>query len=109
MPRFPKRTSRGLRHAAATAVALTLTAASATACSGSGDDAAASVPHLNAQQEIGPAEGSLDLVVWAGYAEDGTNDKTADWVTPFEKASGCQVNAKIADTSDSMVALMKTG
>ncbi|MBO2448152.1 ABC transporter substrate-binding protein [Actinomadura barringtoniae] len=109
MPRFPQRTSRGLRHAAATAAALTLTAASATACSGSGDDATTSVPHLNAQQEIGPAEGSLDLVVWAGYAEDGTNDKTADWVTPFEKASGCRVNAKIADTSDSMVALMKTG
>ena len=32
-----------------------------------------------------------------------------DWVTPFEKETGCQVNVKIAATSDEMVTLMKTG
>ena len=30
-------------------------------------------------------------------------------MTPFEKATGCQVNVKTAPTSDDMVNLMKTG
>ena len=32
-----------------------------------------------------------------------------DWVTPFEQATGCQVNVKVAATSDEMVQLMKSG
>ncbi|MFG2006338.1 ABC transporter substrate-binding protein [Spirillospora sp. NPDC048911] len=92
--------------AALTAV---LTVATAAACSGGDDKGEASAPAIPVQQEIGPGEGRLNLVVWAGYAENGSNDKTADWVTPFQRATGCRVNAKIADTSDSMVALMKTG
>ena len=44
-----------------------------------------------------------------GYAEDGSNDPTVDWVHPFEKETGCQVNVKVAGTSDEMVNLMKTG
>ena len=43
------------------------------------------------------------------YAENGSNDKTVDWVNPFTKATGCKVNAKTAGTSDEMVSLMKTG
>jgi putative spermidine/putrescine transport system substrate-binding protein len=58
---------------------------------------------------IGAGEGQLDLINWAGYAEDGTNDKTVDWVHPFEKASGCKVNDKIGNTSDEMLTLMKSG
>jgi spermidine/putrescine-binding protein len=53
--------------------------------------------------------GQLNIIAWAGYAEDGSNDKTVDWVTPFEKQTGCQVNVKIGNTSDEMVTLMKTG
>ena len=53
--------------------------------------------------------GALNIVAWAGYAEDGSNDPTVDWVTPFEKATGCKVNVKTAPTSDDMVNLMKTG
>src|SRR3954452_15400210 len=69
----------------------------------------AEAPHLPAQQEVGASEGSLNLVVWAGYAENGANDPKVDWVHAFQRRTGCKVNAKVADSSDSMVALMKTG
>jgi len=54
-------------------------------------------------------EGALNIIVWAGYAEDGSTDPKVDWVTPFEKATGCQTNVKIGNTSDEMVTLMRTG
>ena len=41
-----------------------------------------------------PARAQLNLIVWAGYAEDGSTDPKVDWVTPFEKSTGCKVNAK---------------
>jgi putative spermidine/putrescine transport system substrate-binding protein len=61
------------------------------------------------QQSIGEGEGRVDLIIWAGYAEDGTTDPKVDWVTDFEQASGCQVNTKVGNTSDEMVTLMRTG
>jgi putative spermidine/putrescine transport system substrate-binding protein len=62
-----------------------------------------------ALKEIGTGEGQLDIVVWAGYAEDGSTDPTQDWVTPFETETGCQVNVKVGNSSDDMVQLMKSG
>ena len=59
--------------------------------------------------KIGPGEGALNIIIWAGYAEAGQDDPTVDWVTPFQNQTGCKVNAKIANTSDEMVALMETG
>jgi putative spermidine/putrescine transport system substrate-binding protein len=100
---------RSLRFRCAAAAALTLILAVSTACSDDGPPPPAKAPNLPAAQEIGPSEGRLNLVVWAGYAEDGSTDKTVDWVTSFEKQTRCQVNQKVADTSDSMVALMRTG
>ena len=83
------------------------------ACGGSSGGTKAggapAVPKLATQQSVGPGEGELDLVNWAGYAEDGTNDKTVDWVHPFEKLTGCKVNDKVGNTSDEMVTLMKSG
>src|ERR1700685_2337051 len=70
---------------------------------------AASVPKVAMLKSLGKGEGALNIIVWAGYAENGSNDKTVDWVNPFTKATGCQVNAKTAGTSDEMVSLMKTG
>ncbi len=72
-------------------------------------DSAPPVPKVAALSSLGAGEGELDLVNWAGYAEDGTNDKTVDWVHPFEKTTGCKVNDKIGNTSDEMVTLMKSG
>jgi putative spermidine/putrescine transport system substrate-binding protein len=66
-------------------------------------------PKLNALDKLGTPEGELNIVAWAGYAEDGSTDPAVDWVTPFEKETGCQVNVKTAPTSDDMVNLMKTG
>ena len=58
---------------------------------------------------VGAGEGQVNVIAWAGYAEDGSNDPKVDWVHPFEKQTGCKVNVKIANTSDEMVSLMQTG
>ncbi len=60
-------------------------------------------------KEIGKGEGQLNILAWPGYIERGETDKGYDWVTDFEKASGCKVNVKTAGTSDEMVALMNEG
>jgi putative spermidine/putrescine transport system substrate-binding protein len=60
-------------------------------------------------KEIGPGEGVVDIVAWPGYIERGGTDPKFDWVTGFEKASGCKVRIKTAGTSDEMVALMNEG
>ncbi|HEY3238447.1 MAG TPA: extracellular solute-binding protein, partial [Acidimicrobiia bacterium] len=62
-----------------------------------------------ALKELGAGEGQVDVIAWAGYVEDGTNDPANDWVTGFEKESGCNVNVTLGNTSDEMVNLMKTG
>src|SRR4029077_12449026 len=59
--------------------------------------------------KVGPGEGEVDIVAWAGYIERRANDKNYDWVTDFEKQTGCKVNAKVAGTSDEMVSLMNGG
>ncbi|MCG6145982.1 ABC transporter substrate-binding protein [Leptospira bandrabouensis] len=59
--------------------------------------------------EIGQGEGEVSIVAWPGYIERGETDKGYDWVTEFEKSSGCKVNVKTAATSDEMVALMNEG
>ena len=58
---------------------------------------------------VGKGEGQLNIIAWAGYIERGETDKAYDWVTRFEKSSGCKVNVKTAATSDEMVSLMKAG
>ena len=54
-------------------------------------------------------EGAVDIVAWPGYIERGESDKNYDWVTGFEKETGCKVTVKTAGTSDEMVALMNQG
>ena len=60
-------------------------------------------------KQLGKGEGELAIVAWAGYVERGDSDKTADWVTGFEKETGCKVTVKIAGSSDEMVSLMNGG
>src|SRR6266478_4559103 len=60
-------------------------------------------------QTLGPGEGAVSIVAWAGYVERGETDPKFDWVTPFEKETGCKVSVKTAATSDEMVALMNEG
>ena len=75
------------------------------ACSSSGGGGSASkrkVPNVPAAKSVGAGEGSLNIIVWAGYAEK-------DWVQPFEQQTGCKTNVKIGNTSDQMVSLMRSG
>jgi putative spermidine/putrescine transport system substrate-binding protein len=67
------------------------------------------VPDRPTKAALGKGEGKLSLIAWAGYAEDGSTDPKVDWVTPFEKKTGCQTSVKVANTSDEMVTLMRTG
>ncbi|WP_421346227.1 ABC transporter substrate-binding protein [Aeromonas veronii] len=62
-----------------------------------------------APTELGKGEGQLNIVAWAGYVERGETDKNYNWVTGFEKETGCKVSVKTAATSDEMVALMNEG
>ena len=83
-------------------VAITLLAS---AC---GDDSPSAAP-TQAPNVIGEGENALNLIVWAGYAEDGSNAPEYDWVHPFQDKTGCIVKSKIAATSDEMFQLMGTG
>jgi putative spermidine/putrescine transport system substrate-binding protein len=60
-------------------------------------------------QSIGAGEGEVDIIAWAGYIERGANDANYDWVSQFEKDTGCVVKDKVANTSDEMVTLMNQG
>jgi putative spermidine/putrescine transport system substrate-binding protein len=66
-------------------------------------------PDIKMATSIGDMEGQVNILAWPGYAEDGSTDPDTDWVTPFEKESGCQANVKYFGTSDEAVNLMKTG
>ena len=97
----------------ATALALSLGVA---ACggddSGSGSSGGAQVKAPEGPKmldKLGKGEGEVDLIAWAGYVEDGSTDPEVDWVSDFEKKTGCNVNVKVGNTSDEMVTLMRTG
>src|SRR3954453_20542012 len=64
---------------------------------GGGGGSAAQLP-----TKIGTGEDKLNEIAWEGYTQP-------QWVKPFEKQTGCQVNAKYAGSSDEMVALMRQG
>ena len=83
------------------------------ACGGGGGESrtetSPAAPESGPLQQVGPGEGEVSIVAWAGYIERGETDKSYDWVTGFEKETGCKVNVKVAATSDEMVALMNEG
>lgn len=74
-----------------------------------GGSGRATPPALEALSELGDGEGEVNILAWAGYAEDGSTDPAVDWVTDFEAETGCQANVQVADTSDSMFEKMGTG
>jgi putative spermidine/putrescine transport system substrate-binding protein len=88
-----------------TAAGILLTATAVVAACGGGTS---TTTPKNGPTSIGAGEGALDLIVWAGYAENGSSNPSVNWVTPFQQQTGCMTNAKIANTSDEMVSLMQT-
>jgi len=88
---------------------LALAALTAAGCGGDDDDSGGGSSGQQALQKLGKGEGEVNLIAWAGYVEDGSTDPKVDWVSDFEKETGCQVNVKIGNTSDEMVTLMRTG
>jgi putative spermidine/putrescine transport system substrate-binding protein len=52
--------------------------------------------------EVAKGEGKLTMIAWEGYLD-------AKWVKPFEKQTGCKIQAKYAGSSDEMVTLMRSG
>jgi putative spermidine/putrescine transport system substrate-binding protein len=52
--------------------------------------------------KAGANEGKLTMIAWEGYLDP-------SWVKPFEKQSGCTIQAKYAGSSDEMVTLMRSG
>ena len=63
----------------------------------------------NLPTELGEGEGELNLVIWAGYAEDGSAFPDFDWVTPFEEETGCIVNAQTQADSATGVRMLQSG
>ncbi|MEI9906806.1 MAG: ABC transporter substrate-binding protein [Actinomycetota bacterium] len=91
--------------AVASAVAIILAG-----CSSKNEGASTTAPpKVEMMKSLGSGEGEVNVVAWAGYVENGSNDPKVDWVSDFEKSTGCKVNVKVGATSDEMVALMKTG
>lgn len=76
------------------------------ACGGS--TASSGAPE-GALKEIGKGEGALNLIIWEGYAERGANDPVYDWVTPFEKETGCIVKTTSMTDSPNGVQLLQSG
>ncbi|MDQ1656841.1 MAG: putative spermidine/putrescine transport system substrate-binding protein [Cryptosporangiaceae bacterium] len=67
------------------------------------------VPNISAPRQLGGGEGSVNLLAWAGYVENGSTDKKADWVTDFQKSSGCSVTVTVPKSADELAKLMRSG
>jgi putative spermidine/putrescine transport system substrate-binding protein len=101
--------ANAIRLGLALTACVTLVAACSGSDSGSGSGSGQEPPKMEPLASVGNGEGELNLIAWAGYAENGSNDPAVDWVTPFEQQTGCKVNVKIGNTSDEMLQLIRTG
>lgn len=77
------------------------------ACSGD-DEEPPVVEPVVVLDEVGESEGELSLLAFAGYVEDGSSDPEFDWVTPFQRQTGCSVHVQYADSGDEMLQLLST-
>jgi putative spermidine/putrescine transport system substrate-binding protein len=94
----------GVAACAVTVIAAACSSSSSSSGGGGGTSGLGPPPTatMSPQASVGQGEGKLNLVAWEGYAQP-------QWVKPFEQATGCQVNAKYAGSSDEMVSLMSNG
>ena len=76
----------------------------AAACGGG----ASSSPAPSMMTAIGDGEGSVSVLAWPGYVEDGSTSPDVDWVSDFETESGCEVKVQTFGTSDEAFTLFQT-
>jgi putative spermidine/putrescine transport system substrate-binding protein len=76
----------------------------AAACGGG----ASGTPAPSLPTEIGEGEGSVKVLAWPGYVEDGSTSPDVDWVSSFEDETGCQVTVQTFGTSDEAFTLFQT-
>jgi putative spermidine/putrescine transport system substrate-binding protein len=109
--RSQRRTVPAVLAAAVLAVALAAcgTSSDTPSPAGSPGQQGFTPPKVPMQKSLGDGEGAVNILAWPGYAEDGSNDPKVDWVTPFEKQTGCKATVKYFGTSDEAVSLMRTG
>ncbi|HSX68341.1 ABC transporter substrate-binding protein [Nocardioides sp.] len=94
---------------AASATVLVASACGSSSGGGGSSSAGFTAPDLPQLEKLGKGEGEVNVLAWPGYVEDGSNDPKVDWVSGFEKETGCNVNVKYFATSDEAVSLMKSG
>ncbi|WP_433182984.1 extracellular solute-binding protein [Actinoallomurus sp. CA-150999] len=99
---------RGSRRRTAAVSAVLAAVLGLAGCSGGGGSEGGGHPvrEVRAADTMGPGEGSVSLLTWSGYAEDGSNDPRVDWVTPFQKKTRCRVDVKYAANAQEMLQLM---
>ncbi|WP_242901487.1 ABC transporter substrate-binding protein [Actinomadura terrae] len=93
------------RAKAITALAVTAVLATAALLSCSPDDEP--VGSVQVATTLGPGEGTLTLVTLPGSVESGHSDPRVNWVTPFEKRTGCKVDWEAVKTPREMTARMR--
>lgn len=100
-PRWTARQRLSAVLPAAAGGLIVLAACSGTA-GGSGTGGGAASPWPTAltapAASLGPGEGVLRLIVPPGPVQNGNVNPQADWVTPFEKQTGCQVELRNASS-----------
>lgn len=76
------------------------------ACDGDEEEPVGTTAPVVEIDDIGEGEGRLNLLAFAGYAEDGSSDPEFDWVRPFERSTGCAVNVRYVDSGEEIVGLL---
>jgi putative spermidine/putrescine transport system substrate-binding protein len=100
---------RGVVRSVIASIAVVVMAAGCASSKSNGGTKGRKAPNVPMAKKVGAGEGQVNLVAWAGYVENGSDDPKVNWVTPFTQQTGCKVNVKIGNTSDEMVQLMRTG